>query len=507
MRNIFYIAIVLMLVSACTSNSKSKITDKGQGKPNVLFIAVDDLNTWLGCMGEYSNTKTPNMDKLASNGVLFTNAHCQAPLCGPSRASIMAGLRPSTTGIYGMISDNKIRRDGNKATKDIVFLPEYFSNHGYHTMGIGKLFHHHAPKGAFDESGGREKGFGPYPEERFVWDGFGTSDRKHYGRTSTDWGAFPESDTLMPDHRSTNWVVDRLNREYDKPFFLGLGFLRPHVPLYVPQKWFDMHPLEGIQVAPYKSDDLDDVPPVALKINDLPMMPSTEWAKETGEWKKIIQAYLACVSFVDHEIGRVLDALENSKYADNTIIVLWSDHGYRLGEKGTFAKHALWEPATNAPLMFAGPNLPKGKVVNSPSEMLSIYPTLLNLCGLPAYDKNEGQDLVPLMMGDETDEEYFAVCTFGMNNHGVKANGYRYIRYEDGGEELYEHETDPNEWTNLANDAGYEKVKEAMKKYLPETNVKWDSLSSYTFQPYFVEQKARVNGLEEKSVNVIGAAQ
>ncbi|WP_430934869.1 sulfatase [Saccharicrinis sp. 156] len=508
MKTINY-AIVLLgifILSACGTKSKQQASNAELQKPNVLFIAVDDLNTWLGCMSGYSNSKTPNMDRIASKGVLFNNAHCQAPLCGPSRASIMSGLRPSTTGIYGMIPDGKIRREDKPETKDIVFLSEYFRNNGYHTMGIGKLFHIHAPDGVFDESGGRVKGFGPLPEKRFVWDGRGNSDRKKYGRTSTDWGAFPEVDSLMPDHESANWAIARIYREYDKPFFLGVGFLRPHVPLYVPQKWFDMHPLEGIQVAPYKSDDLDDVPPVALKINDLPMMPSTEWAKETGEWKKIIQAYLACVSFVDYEVGRVLDALEKSGKADNTVIVLWSDHGYRLGEKGTFAKHALWEPATKAPLMFAAPNLPKGKVIDTPAEMLSIYPTLIELCGLPAYDRNEGRSLVSAMMNRGEDDKAFAVCTFGMNNHGVKANGFRYIQYEDGGQELYDHKTDPNEWENLASNPDYKNKIEEMKQFLPTKNVIWDSHSSYTFQPYFVDQKQRTNGADGIPVHVIGAA-
>ncbi len=502
--------ILLLLITAlllsCGRNIKEQRTEAAPKQPNVLFIAVDDLNTWLGCMGGYSNGKTPNMDKLAAQGVLFTNAHCQAPLCGPSRTSIMTGLRPSTTGIYGMVHDDKIRRDDNAVTKDILFLPEYFRNNGYHTMGIGKLFHTHSPEGVFDESGGREKGFGPLPEKRFVWDGFGTSDRKHYGRTSTDWGAFPEQDSLMPDHRSVNWTIECLNRDYDKPFFLGLGFLRPHVPLYVPQKWFDMHPLDGIEVAPYKVDDLDDVPPVALKINDLPMMPSTQWAQESGEWKKIIQAYLACVSFVDYEIGRVLEALEKSEYADNTVIVLWSDHGYRLGEKGTFAKHALWEPATNAPLMFAAPNLPKGKVIDTPAEMLSVYPTLIELCGLPAYNRNEGVSLVPTMKSNVADNDAFAITSFGMNNHAVKAQGFRYIQYEDGGKELYDHKSDPNEFTNLAEKGEYKAKIEEMKQYLPTTNLKWDEYSSYTFQPYFVEQKARINGSDGRPVKVIGAA-
>ncbi len=487
------LGLSLLLLSSCGSKGKKEEVTEVK-KPNVLFIAVDDLNTWLGCYGEHACAKTPNIDKLAGDGVFFTNAHCQAPLCGPSRASLMSGLRPSTTGQYGMVHDNEVRRDDNPATKDIIFLPEYFRNNGYHTMGIGKLFHNHAPDGVFDESGGRVKGFGPFPEKRFVWDGRGSSNPKQYGKTNTDWGAFPEVDTLMPDHQSADWIIERLGRNYEQPFFMGLGFLRPHVPLYVPQKWFDMHPLENIELAPYKTDDLNDVPPVAFKINDLPMMPSTEWAIESGEWKNIIQAYLACVSFVDYEIGRVLQALEKSEYADNTIIVLWSDHGYRLGEKGTFAKHALWEPATRAPLMFAGPGVPKGKVVSTPAEMLSIYPTLLDLCGLPEYDRNEGVSLAPVILGQDNAKDAYALTTFGMNNHGVKSGGFRYIRYEDGGEELYDHNKDPYEFTNLASDEKHQATIEKMKAYLPKNNALWDEHSGYRFQPYFVEQKARVLG-------------
>lgn len=490
----------LFLIFSCQSNRKAE-SEEQINHPNVLFIAVDDLNNWLGCMDGHPDTKTPNMDRLAEEGVLFTNAHCQAPLCGPSRASLMTGLRPSTTGIYGMIDDNEIR-DDNEATKDIVYLPEYFRNQGYYTMGIGKLFHKHAPDGAFDESGGREKGFGPLPDERFVWDGYGTSDRERYGRTSTDWGAFPEADSLMPDYRSANWAIERLKRSFDKPFFLAVGFLRPHVPLYVPQKWFDLHPVEDLEMTPYNPEDLDDVPPVAHLINDLPMMPSTEWAIENGEWKNIIQAYLACVSFVDHQVGRIVKALKESRYKDNTVIVLWSDHGYRLGEKGTFAKHALWEEATNAPLLFSAPGLPGGKIVDTPAEMLSIYPTLLELCGLPAYGRNEGISLVPVMkdlvpvMKDEENIQPYALTTFGMNNHGLRTQQYRYIRYEDGGEELYDHNRDPNEWTNIANQPEKREIIEDLNRFLPPVNVKWNVHSSYTFQPYFVEQKERTSRSE-----------
>jgi arylsulfatase A-like enzyme len=480
---------LLLVLSACGAR-KDSVASVKEASPNVLFIAVDDLNNLLGILGGYAKAKTPNIDRLAARGVLFSNAHCQAPLCGPSRASLMTGLRPSTTGIYGMIPDDKIRSD-NPATKGIVMLPEYFGNNGYHTMGIGKLFHQHAPEGTFDESGGRVKGFGPYPPERFAWDGYGSSDRENYGRTSTDWGAFPETDDQMPDHASVDWAMERLNREYDKPFFLGVGLLRVHVPLYVPQKWFDLYPLESITTPPYRADDLSDVPPVALRINDLPMMPTTEWARASGEWPKIMQAYLACISFVDYEIGRLLDALDGSDYADNTVVVMWSDHGYRMGEKGTFAKHALWEAATNAPLLFSAPGLPKGEIIDQPAEMLSIYPTLLELCGLPAYEKNEGISLVPLMQGENKGGTYTAITTFGRNNHAVRSGRFRYIRYEDGGEELYDHENDPNEFTNQAGNPAYRTDIKRLKNFLPQENANWAPNSSYTFQPYFVEQKAR----------------
>jgi iduronate 2-sulfatase len=490
MNKLLYLLAATDLLCMPAFAAEKKQSHQKDELPNVLFIAVDDLNNWLGCLNNTSGTKTPNMDRLAAKGVLFSNAHCQAPLSGPSRASIMTGLRPSTTGQYGQINDDKIRSE-NPTTKDIIFLPEYFRNNGYHTMGIGKLFHTHAPKGVFDESGGRVPGFGPTPKKPFVWDGFGPADKKLYGKTGTDWGAYPDADDKMPDHASATWTIERLNRKYDKPFFLGVGFLRPHAPFYVPQKWFDLHPIESIQLAPYKADDLNDVPPVGLQINDLPMMPSTDWAIESGEWKKIIQAYLACISYVDYEIGRVLDALEKSEYANNTVVVLWSDHGYRMGEKGTFAKHALWDPATKAPLIFAAPNLPKGKIVNSPAEMLSIYPTLLELCGLPAYNRNEGKSLVKTMRSCREDKNAIAITTYGENNHSVRSLKHRYIQYEDKTEELYIYKIDPNEWTNEAANPKYRKVKSKLIPYLPAVNAKWDNNSSYTFQPYFVNQKAR----------------
>lgn len=454
--------------------------EKNENKPpNVLMICVDDLNDWLGCMEGHPNSITPNMDKLASKGVLFMNAHCQAPICGPSRASIMTGLRPSSTGIYGQIDDEKISSAGD-ATKGIVFLPEYFKHHGYYTMGKGKIFHEHAPDGVFDLSAGREKGFGPLPEKRFHWDKKGTA---------TDWGAFPETDEEMPDYRTAMWAAERLKENYEKPFFLVAGFIRPHVPWYVPQKWFDMHPVDQVVTPPYKEDDFADLPAIALEVHDMPMMPSTDWAIKTGQWKYMVQAYLACVSFVDHYIGEVLNALENSPYKDNTIVILWSDHGYRLGEKGTFAKHALWQEATNAPLIISLPgNKTRGKC-DAPVEMLDIYPTLLDLCGLPANYKNEGKSLKPLIENPGSDRGNYAITTYGRNNHAVVSNGYRYIHYEDGSEELYNRNIDPNEFENIAGKTEFWEVKSALAKYLPTKNEYWSPAVKDGANAYFENQQ------------------
>lgn len=475
MRSLLPIVLLLSFLVSC----KEKEIKRKQ-KPNVLMICVDDLNDWIGALGGHPNAITPNMDGLAASGVLFANAHCQAPVCGPSRASLMSGLRPSTTGIYGQIDDEKIRSSSD-ATLGVVFLPEYFKNNGYYTMGKGKIFHNFAPKGVFDEAAGREKGFGPKPEKNFKWDKNGTS---------TDWGAFPENDSEMPDYRTAKWAVEKLGTDYEKPFFLVAGFVRPHVPWYVPQKWFDMHPVDSVLTPPYKKDDFYDLPAISKQVHEMPMMPTTEWAIESGEWRNIVQAYLASVTFVDYYIGEVLNALENSKYKDNTIVILWSDHGYRLGEKGTFAKHALWQEATNAPLIISVPEGQKGLVRRQAVEMLDIYPTLLDLCNLPPNTMNEGKSLKPLLENSNLDDENFAVTTYGRNNHAVVSEQFRYIRYEDGSAELYDHTNDPNEWRNIANDTAYSAIIQRHRQRLPERNALWTlNGKSNSVNTYFEKQR------------------
>lgn len=447
--------------------------------PNVLMISIDDLNDWIGCMSGHPNAKTPNIDRLAARGIVFDSAHCAAPICGPSRASIMSGLAPSTTGIYAHIHDADLAAS---AAGDSVFLSNWFVNHGYWTMGRGKIFHNNAPEGAFHELVGREKPpFGPRPETHFHW---------KQKRTSTDWGPYPARDEEMPDFQTATWASERLRRSYEQPFFLAVGFVRPHVPWYVPQPWFDLHPIESIALPPYQSGDQDDVPPIARRIMELPQMPTTEWAIENGQWENIVQGYLASVSFVDHCVGMVLDALDRSGHAENTVVLLWSDHGYHLGEKNRFAKQSLWERATRVPLIIASPGFQGGLHSPRTVSLLDIYPTLLDLCRLPPNEKNEGVSLVPLMRDPLLRWERPAITTYGERNHAVRTERYRYIRYEDGSEELYDLQKDPHEWTNLADHPEVEEVKKTLRKVLPKTNTPWAPETFIPCNDYFREKTA-----------------
>ncbi len=453
-------------------------------RPNILMIAVDDLNDWVGCMDGHPNAITPNIDRLAASGTLFTNAHCQAPICAPSRASLFTGLRPSTSGIYLQIHDKHIR-DANAATKACTFLPDYFEQHGYTTLGAGKLFHRGDFGEVFDEHV-IPRDFGPKPAERFNYDPAWFPDR--VGKTQTDWGAYPDEDAEMPDYKVATWAEERLSESHIKPFFLAVGFCRPHVPLYVPQKWFDRHPLEQIETPPYFADDLNDVPSISLRVNEAPQMPTTDWAIKTNQWKQIVQAYLACSTFVDHQIGRVLDALDASPYAENTIVVFWTDHGYHLGEKNRFAKQALWERASKVTMIIKTPHQQSAQQCNQPVELLDIYPTLLALCNLPSNSQNEGTSLVPLLEDSEANWPHVAITSYGRNNHSIRSRDFRYTKYEDGSEELYDHQTDPWEHHNLANDATYNNQKSELQKHLPKINAPLVEKSSYDFNQYFLDR-------------------
>ncbi len=451
-------------------------------KPNVLFIAIDDLNDYVGCMNGSVKALTPNIDKLAQQGVLFTNAHCQAPICGPSRACIMTGIYPSKTGNYLQVQDEDIMK-ANTIMKDAIFMPDYFEKFGYKTMGVSKIYHKGDGAKTFEEYGGRFSGMGPKPEVRFNYDP-AKLDHK-IGNTQTDWAAYPEHDSLMTDYQAAKWAVDKLGQKHEKPFFLAVGFVRPHVPWYAPQKWFDMFPLESIQTPPYNPNDFDDIPEMGKRVANAPMMPTTDELIKSGEWKDVVRAYLACVAFVDAQVGKVLDALEKSEHADNTIVVLWSDHGYDIGEKNRFAKQALWERDTRTILTIKSPEAKSGENCPAPVQLVDIYPTLLDLCGLPAYTMADGNSLTSFLKKPKLKSKTPALSFYGVGNVVVRNERYRLIQYEDGSQELYDMKNDPNEWINLAGNSKMKGITKKLQSSIPEKWAPLSDYSSYEFNEYF----------------------
>ncbi|WP_407984799.1 sulfatase [Pontiella sulfatireligans] len=435
-------------------------------RPNILFISIDDLNDWSGCLGNHIGVKTPNIDRLAKNGMLFSNAHCQAPLCGPSRASVYTGMYPHSTGIYNQIHDEEIKKSGPIAA-NAVFLPDYFEAFGYKTLGVGKLFHKGDNAGAYDLYGGvfPEMGFGPNPKKRVNFDPKWFTDKAN---TSTDWAPLNMDDSEMSDYKIAEWAVDALKQDHEKPFLMAVGFIRPHVPWHVPQKWFNMFPVESIELPQYKADDLDDVPEYSRNLHAMPQMPKTEWLIKEKQWKPMLQGYLACMAFMDHQLGKVLDALENSSYADNTVVVLWSDHGYHLGEKNRVCKHSLWQRSTHVPLIFAGAGIVRGQRCGAQVGLIDMYPTLVELCGLEANAANQGNSLVPLLNNPSIKWNHPAFTSYGYKNISIYLDGFHFIHYADGSAELYDTDSDPNEWRNLAGSSAYASHIRMFKQRLPK---------------------------------------
>jgi choline-sulfatase len=435
-------------------------------RPSVLLISVDDLNDWIGPLGGHPQVKTPNLDRLAARGVTFANAHCQSPLCNPSRTSFLTGLRPSTTGVYAL--DPWFRTDAR--LKDLVTLPQHFEANGYVTMATGKVFHDGMPSKGERRDGveftrwGFAGTHGPFPKEKLV----------HTPAASRllDWGAFPQRDEELDDYRVADWAIGQLKSPPgDKPFLLCVGFRRPHVPCLVPQKWFDLYPDDGtLDMPPVKRDDRADVPKTSEHLHWRIPEPRLAWLEEHDQWRNLVRSYLASVSFMDAQVGRVLDALDASGRADETIVVLWSDHGFHLGEKGITGKLSLWERSTRVPLIIAGPGATRGAKVTTPAELIDVYPTLAELCGLPPRAGLDGHSLVPQLKDASAPRPFPAITTQGQNNHAVRTDRFRYIRYFDGGEELYDHATDANEWTNLAADPNHAATKRQHAAFLPKVN-------------------------------------
>ncbi|MBA3316010.1 MAG: sulfatase [Planctomycetaceae bacterium] len=424
-------------------------------RPNVLFIAVDDLNDWIGSLGGHPQTKTPNLDRLAKRGVNFTRAYCSAPACNPSRASLMSGLRPATTGVY---HNNQPWRP---AMPKAVTLGELFRKHGYESVGYGKIFH-----GRFND----ERGWDEYESpEDYPKPSPEVANDPHSRAGGIVFGKLDASDEEMGDFKNVSKGIAYLGKKHDKPFFLACGLTRPHMPWQVPAKYYDMFPLESIQLPEVPDDDLKDIPAAGLKV----AKPQGDHATvlRTENWRQAVQAYLASIAFADAQIGRLIDGLDNSDYADNTIVILWGDHGWHLGEKQHWRKFALWEEATRAPLMMSVPGMTEaGGVCERPIEFVHVYPTLAELCGLKPPSNLDGKSFVSLLEDPAAKWDAAAVTTHGKNNHAVRTEKWRYIRYADGSEELYDHESDPNEWTNLAIDSKHRGTVDDLRTHLPQTN-------------------------------------
>lgn len=421
--------------------------------PNVLFIAVDDLNDWISCLGGHPQTKTPNFDRLAASGVLFRNAYCAAPSCNSSRAAIFSGLPPSRSGLYQNLQ--KMR----EVMPEAELLPRYFSNHGYWSAGSGKLLHYVIDPQSWDDyfpDKVKDDPFPPtfYPKKRPV--SLPRAGAWQYGET--DWAALDVSDEEFGgDWLVTKWIGEQLQRPHEKPFFLACGLYRPHEPWFVPKKYFEPFPLETIQHGPgVKESDLDDVPPEGQRIARNRYFPHI---LQNKQWERGIQAYLASIHFADAMLGRVIEALDRSPARDNTIVVLWSDHGWHLGEKEHWQKFTPWRICDRVPLMIRVPKgttgLPEGTasggVCDRPVSLVDLFGTLTNLCGLPAKAGIESRSLVPLLRDPGAPWPHAAITHLDRpENYAISTQRWRYIHYRGDQEELYDIETDPYEWTNLA---------------------------------------------------------
>ena len=461
--------------------------------PNILFIAIDDLNDWLGCYEGHPQIKTPHIDSLAKRGMLFTEAHCPAPVCGPSRTAIMSGLAPARNGVY---SNNATY---TKRLPNVETMPEYLRRHGCQTLGAGKLFHGTGsyPEGAFDDYAPKTKRAYPkeallsskqtpvykfqYGEKIITFPRNGMpADRVWRDSHSFDWGPLDVPDHEFRDAQNVAWAIDRLKVTPEKPLFLGVGFHLPHQPLFAPKRFHDLYPLDTVVLPPSKKGDLDDL---AEAGKDYALIPATSGTHASvvkhKQWENAVSSYLATVSFVDHLIGRLLAALDASSFKENTWIVLWSDHGFHLGEKQHWGKATGWYRATRVPFMiippkgYTGNGFKPGTRCNRPVNLLDLYPTIAAIAGLPEKEGLDGTSLLPLLDNPKAKWPKYTVTTFGRGNHAITTERWRYIQYFDGSAELYDRKQDPNEWTNLADDPEYrEQVKRMQTDVPPEPQYK-----------------------------------
>ncbi len=465
----YLIYIWLTIISWGCSSEKEE-----EEKMNVLFISIDDLNDWVTPLKGYSGVQTPNIDRLMTQSALFTRAYTAAPLCNPSRTAVLTGIQPFTSGVY----ENKQPLRDSPKLKNAVTLPQYFKNHGYKSLGAGKVFHYVHDTLSWDKywpSIQKIRPNDPEPKQKPL------HGMPVYSRFF-DWGPIDVDASEMGDWKVADWVSNQLQQQHNKPFFLACGFYKPHLPWYLPKKYFDRYPLDQITLPKINENDLNDIPLPGRALAKIKVwkpkiskdsLPGDHMRViEHNKWKEGIQAYLAAISFVDECLGKVLDALEKSEYRDNTIVVLWSDHGYHLGEKSHWRKSTLWEEGTRSVLMVKAPGVTKARSqIDWPVSLIDLYPSLVDLCQLPKNKDLEGRSLLPILKEPTLVWDYPVISTFRYKNQSIRSKRYRYIRYADGTEELYDHKVDSLEWNNLANFKEYDAIKVKLAEWLPKENI------------------------------------
>ena len=480
--------IFIIATLSCTGSYTQKES------PNILLVFVDDMADWVGCMDGYpGEVHTPNIDRLAQRGILFTNAHCTSPICGPSRAAILTGLRPETNGVYH-------NKGHYNEYSDAVGFPLYFRNNGYTSLGAGKVNHGYGREiyDNWDDYGPDTRHIGgPVNEEEMSIEGMDPTkyikrfdvtipqnpgaliDRPFNKYSTWDYCAFDIPDSGMPDGRIALWGVEQLQKKHDKPFLIACGFYRPHQPFYVPQKYFDMYDLDDIKLPETISGDMFDIPVPGIELaHGAWSSGKHETCIKYQQWKPLVRGYLAAISFADAQVGKLLDALDYGVNAGNTWIVFLSDHGWHLGEKEHWGKHTPWRNSTRVPFIIVPP---KGKVMgdfipgtkcDEPVNLLDIYPTLVDVANLPEKSELEGKSLLPLITDSETEWDEATVTTIAHGNHAIHTKNWSYIHYYDDSEELYDVTKDPEEWENLANLPEYRGVIDKLKEYIPRDRYK-----------------------------------
>jgi len=487
MYKVYFIATlvaIIFLANSCSSTEEDALISK----PNVLFISIDDLNDWVEPLSGNAQSVTPHLSAFAKEAVNFSKNYCPSPGCNPSRSALLTGLHTYSSGMY---SNYQEWRDVPKL-QSVKTIGQYFRENGYYTAGAGKIFHY----GQVDTLGWNDYYPSikkPMPDEVFPKKRPANMPRFKYMYGMFDWAGLSIADEEMGDYESVDYISKQLEKEHDQPFFLACGIYRPHLPWYAPQKYFDRFPIENIQLPKTLAGDTTDLGNVAKEL----ITRGGNYHKhvmEANQWKEAIQGYLASVAFADEMVGRLLQNLANSKHAENTIVVLWSDHGWQLGEKLHWRKFALWENVIRTVMMMkVPPNIekmpqgtPHGKTTKNLTSLMDIYPTLVELCNLPPRTDFDGISLKPILENPDSLQLRPIISTYDYGSYSVRYDHWHYIQYIDDSEELYNLKEDPEEWHNLAAEKDHKKIKTQLANYIPSNPIDLPEVSLIPLQEHHV---------------------